>query len=93
MATGMIVGASLGVVDKTLGLIGSGQQRKAQNSAQRHETIQMLLANRMQQNQIQQQETFNSQKQDKNHTTFIFVLFGIILIILIGIIVWKQSKK
>lgn len=96
MAAGAIIGAFLGVVDRTLGLIGSGQQRRAQESAQRHELVQMALANRMQQNQLRTQiQAQNTQQpnQNTNKNLLVFGGIGIIIIALIGFILWKHSKK
>lgn len=100
MAVSDIVGAGLGVVGSSLNLIKGGQERRAQESQQRHSILEMALANRMQQNQLrmqmQNQQLQSSQNQNQQKTSnnvFVFVGIGIIIIALIALILWKQSKK
>ncbi len=93
--------ALLGLVGNGLNLIKGGQERRAQESQQRHSLVQMALANRMQQNQLRMQmqnpqlQTTQNQSQQKTSslTVFIFGGIGIIIIALIAFILWKQSKK
>lgn len=89
--------SSFGMINSGIGLIKGGQERRAQESAQRHELVQMALANRMQQQQLQMQSQNvqqNSQNPSSNNKNlFVFGGIGIIIIALIVIIVWKHSKK
>ena len=80
-----------GAVNGITNLVGSGQQRKAQQAEQRHRLVQMVLASKMQnqQAQIQQQDTSKS----NNNSTYILIGVGFIIIIALIFIVWHKQQK
>ncbi len=91
-----VLGAIGGITD----LIGGGQRRRAQESEQRHQILQMALANKMQKDQFRQQQSFQQNEPNQENTStsknMNYLIFGgitLIIIALIAIIVWKQKQQ
>ncbi len=92
MSAGLIE-AGLQSVNGITNLIGSGQRRKAQQAEHRNQMVQMILASRMQQNQQNPTQNGSSNPIEKSNTGFLIGGLALIIIVLIGIIVWKQQQK
>lgn len=81
-----------GAVSGITNLVGAGQQRKAAKEEHRNQLVQMVLANKMQNQQLQRQGTQNTSNPTKSKSTYL-ILGGVgfvVIVVLIFILLWKK---